>query len=216
MTSPLPLSRVSNGMSGIRSLPTTSGRSRAAIGIGVLLIAGFSLAFVLTALHIDHRPAVLVVRNSVAAGQVVKASDLGVARVSVDASLHPIAASKLSSIVGRPAAVALVPGTLVTDGQLGTNAELQASQTLVGIAVKPGQFPPGLAVGSIVRVVQTASDGTAAVIATGAVVTSVNNPSGGDVAAPTVVGIKVDSTASTAVAAASAAGNVAIVQEPPR
>jgi hypothetical protein len=110
----------------------------------LLLIVFSAVAVALYAANVGHRRAVLVVTRSVQAGSVIKAADVGEVRISVDPALHTIPASQRDRIVGEVAAVSLVPGELVTLGQLASGPRLVAGQAVIGLSLRPGQFPAGL------------------------------------------------------------------------
>ena len=62
-------------------------------------------------------------------------------------------------IVGKVAAVSLVPGELVTSGQLSIGPRLAAGQAVVGLSLRPGQFPAGLRPPDQVMVVDAGTGG---------------------------------------------------------
>jgi len=134
---------------------------------GLLLVVVCALAFAVTSSRLGQRQAVLAIAHAVPAGHLVDHSDLAVVRVSVDPGLRPIAASAQATVVGRPAAVPLLPGTLLTEAALGAPSALRTGEAVVGLALKPGQFPPGLAAGARVLAAETGPDADTAVAATG-------------------------------------------------
>jgi hypothetical protein len=86
---------------------------------------------------------------------VITSADLGEVRVSADPTLHSIPASQRDRVVGRVAAVSLVPGELVTSGQLSSGPRLATGQAIVGLSLRPGQFPASLRPPDQVMVVDT-------------------------------------------------------------
>jgi hypothetical protein len=115
-------------------------------------------------------------------------------------------------------ALPLTSGSLLTEADLGPSTGPPSGQSVVGLALKPGQYPPGIAPGAQVLVVL--SGGSAA---------SASSPSGtSSTDAPlnaTVIGVEVAPVNSSdsvvvslqlaegsgpAVAAAGGAGNVAL------
>jgi hypothetical protein len=129
-------------------------RSGPLAAAGVLLVAGCALAFALTWLRAGDRTPVLAVSRTVAAGQVITAADLTVARVSADGPVSLIPSSQEAAVAGHTAAAALPAGSLLTGGDIGP-APPPTGQAMLGVAVKPGQFPPGLAAGDTVDVLAT-------------------------------------------------------------
>jgi hypothetical protein len=203
--------------------PASRPRSRLWVAIGVVVVVGCALAFAVAATHLGSRQPVLVVTRAVPAGAVIRDGDLSVVRISTDAALRPVAASQRTSIMGRTAAVPLAAGTLLTASELGPPVGLGAGQAAVGVALKSGQYPPGLGQGETVRVVDvgaptsTGAGTTSAgvTVVDSATVTSVSQP-GVDGAATTVVGLEVPDVQADRVAALAAAGRIALVGVPPR
>ena len=180
---------------GVRVRPTSRPRSRLWVAIGVVVVVGCALAFAVAATHLGSRQPVLVVARAVPAGSVIRDGDLAVVRISTDAALRPVAASQRTSVVGRTAAVPLAAGTLLTASELGPPVGLRAGQAAVGVALKSGQYPPGLAQGATVRVVDVGAPTSTGAGTTSAGVTVVNLATvtvslpGADTAATIVVGL---------------------------
>lgn len=121
---------------------------------GVLLVAGCALAFAIAWLRAGDRTPVLALSHSVAAGQVITATDLTVVRVSAEGPVTFVPASQEAAVAGHTAATALSVGSLLTTSDIGTPS-MSAGQAMLGVAVKPGQFPPDLAAGDTVDVLAT-------------------------------------------------------------
>ena len=97
------------------------------------------------------RPAsVLTLRDSVAAGQSISAGDLRVVSLSVPRGVKVVPASQEPSVVGEVARSDLSPGTLLSPGSYGSTT---GQWSEVGVSIKPGQYPPGLAAGEVVEAV---------------------------------------------------------------
>jgi hypothetical protein len=124
---------------------------------GALLVAGCALAFALAWLRAGDRTPVLALARTVAAGQVITSADLTVAHVSVQGPVTLIPAGQEAAVTGRAAAVGLSAGSLLTAAGLGAPPP-PAGQALLGVAVKAGQFPPGLAAGATVDVLATPAE----------------------------------------------------------
>ena len=198
-------------------------RSGTLAAAGVLLVAGCALAFALTWLRAGDRTPVLEVSRTVAAGRVITAADLTVARVSADGPVSLIPSSQEAAVAGHTAAAALPAGSLLTAGDIGP-APPPAGQAMLGVAVKPGQFPPDLVAGDTVDVLATqagpatgastgaGSSAQAALPVGRAIVVSVSpQPS-----APgtVVVELQVSQDAMPQVAAAAAAGQIDLAAVP--
>jgi hypothetical protein len=207
--------------SGLRLATTRRPRSLPRVAVGVLLVVGCALTFAVASARLGDRRAVLVVARTVPAGQVLDAGDLAVARVSVDPALRPLPSSARPEVVGRPAAVPLLAGTLLTAAALGPPSTLRPGEALVGVALKPGQFPPGLAAGARVLVAETGPDPDAAAPAGGgppptvaATVVGVADPAAEVAEGDTVVALVLPAGGAPRVAAAGAAGRVVLVAVP--
>jgi hypothetical protein len=189
---------------------------------GVLLVVGCALAFGVASLRVAHGEEVLAVAQPVAAGQVVQAGDLKVVRVSPASGLDPVLSSNEAGVLGRPAAVALVPGTLLTAADLGAPPPAAGSD-VVALALKAGAYPPSLGPGARVEVVPVVGGaGTTSGSATPvsgqlnpvqAIVVSVDQaPQGSSVDA--VVSLQVAPSDAAEVASLAAASQAALVVVP--
>jgi hypothetical protein len=132
----------------------------------VVLLAACTALFASAYLRAGHQVPVLAVARSVPQGDVVRAGDLTVVRVSATGPLAPVAAVDAGHVVGRRAAVGLVPGALLTMAELTNGSEIPAGDAIVGVAVRAGQLPAeGVQAGETVDVVLTGQPGTPAVSA---------------------------------------------------
>ncbi|HLX87909.1 MAG TPA: SAF domain-containing protein, partial [Acidimicrobiales bacterium] len=128
-----------------------------------LLIAACSALFASAYLKASHQTAVLAVAHSVPQGSFVYAGDLTVVHISTSGRLFPIPSADASRVVGRRAAVALVPGSLLTMGDLSGTAPVPKGLAVVGVEVKSAQLPAeGVASGESVDVVLTGVAGAPA------------------------------------------------------
>jgi hypothetical protein len=183
---------------------------------GVLLVAGCAAVFAAGWLQAGHRQPVLALARAVTAGQILTSSDLAVVRVSAAGPVTLLPASAESSVLGRPAASALPAGSLLTASEVGSPAPA-AGQEVLGVAVKPGQYPPDLSAGQVVDVLSTpaaasqsgtASGASGAALPVGtAVVLSVVQAS---TAGVTVVELQTSQDAVPQVAAAAATGQISL------
>ena len=112
--------------------------------------------------NLGNRQAVVRIARPVAAGQVIQQSDLmQVLAPSVD-GIRTLSWSDRSSAVGRTAAVALVPGSLLNPGQLATGPTTDPADAVVGVVLKPGEFPAGLRSGDTVLAIVLPPDAASA------------------------------------------------------
>jgi hypothetical protein len=180
----------------------------------------------------NHQVAVIAITRSVQPGERITVNDLGSAHVVVSGSVSPVPVAEARDIVGKFAAVSLVPGSLLTMADVSNSHPLASGDAVVGIALKDGQLPSaGVEPGDDVMVVQTGTPGTPApATSTGSgdadTSTGVLVPSARvfDVASPPLsssgttselVSIEVSSTVAAEVSVAAAADQVSLVLLPP-
>ena len=198
-----------------RSVPLAAG--------GVVLVVACALVFAEGWLQAGHRQPVLALARPVAAGQVITAADLETVRVSAAGPVSLVPASRQAEVVGSTAAVSLPAGSLLAGSDIGTPPPVKG-QVRLGIALKPGAYPPDLAAGQDVDVLATpaasasgssSSGGASAALPVGeAVVLSVSPAAATGGSGDTVVEIQVAADAMPQVAAANAAGQIALATIP--
>lgn len=196
-----------------RSVPLAAG--------GVVLVVVCALVFAESWLQAGNRQPVLALAQPVAAGQVITSGDLEVVRVSAAGPVSLVPASRQGEVAGSTAAVALPAGSLLTGGDIGTPPPAKG-QVRLGVALKPGQYPPDLAAGQDVDVLATPTSGTSATSGSAgaalpvgqAVVLSVSSASASSTTGETVVELQVSQDAMPQVAAANAAGQIALATIP--
>jgi len=198
-----------------RSVPLAAG--------GVVLVVVCALVFAEGWLTAGHRQPVLALARPVAAGQVITAADLETVRVSAAGPVSLVPASRQAEVVGSTAAASLPAGTLLASSDIGTPPPLKG-QVRLGIALKPGAYPPDLAAGQDVDVLATpaaaasgsssAGAASAALPVGEAVVLSVSPAAASSGSGDTVVEIQVPADAMPQVAAANAAGQIALATIP--
>lgn len=172
-----------------------------------------ALAFGLARSSIDHRQAVLALVSPVTAGQPLTSADLGVADISTSPGVAMVPASQESSILGRTAATNLVAGALLAPSELGSPTTVKSGDGIVAVDLHQGSVASSMQPGGKVIVVNTAAAGGSGGKVLGqATVLSVAAPDAtGDVSVSLVAPV----AAAPSIAAASAAGNVALVVLPP-
>ena len=109
--------------------------------VGSVLVIACVLGFAWTSVQLGDRVSVLAVARPVAAGQAITASDLREVSAVEAPGLAWIAGSRAEEVMGRTAAVPLVPGTLFTDAVLGEPRFPPQGQSVASVALKAGQFP---------------------------------------------------------------------------
>jgi hypothetical protein len=217
----------SNGLPtpAMRISPTKPRRNGALIAAGVLLMVGCGLIAAVLQMRATSKTAVLAVAHQVPAGQVVRSSDLATVEIAGGSGLSAIAARDRAAVVGKTAAVSLMPGTLLARNQLALETSVSKGKVVIGLALKAGQMPtPHLKAGDDVLVVAT---GPAAQLAAGASGAAANGEPQGAVLVRrarvfgvdggsrtgdnTSVSILIDEADAPAVAAAGSAGQVTLV-----
>ena len=196
-------------------LPTRQ-RRPGYVALAVLLIVGLGAVGAWLYGEAGAKVPVVVVVRPVPAGHVVERSD--VSTVAVAGGITAVAGWNLDSVVGRTAAVPLLPDMLVQQSMLTSSGAPGEGQAQVGLAVKGGQLPAGgLAPGDVVAVLQLPPTGTAAqapraadVLVGRATVFSVRSDPAQ--AGGSLVTVTVPTASMTAVAAAGGSGAVALVK----
>ncbi|GIF74771.1 hypothetical protein Asi02nite_42890 [Asanoa siamensis] len=111
------------------------------LGLAVLLIAlgGLGAAFAITS--VKATGSYLAVARQVPQGTTLTADDLVTVQVAGGAGLAPVPASQQAQVVGKRAAVPLVPGSLLTMGHLTDKPLLGAGQQQVALGLRANQVP---------------------------------------------------------------------------
>lgn len=138
-----------------------SSRRRPALAVASLLLAVVCAALFATAYSkAGHQISVLAVARPISEGSVIVASDLTSVRASLSSGVNAVPESNAASVVGRTAAVDLVPGSLLVENDVTLMFEPPQGDALVGVALKPGLLPAqGLAPGEAVDIVLTGIPG---------------------------------------------------------
>ncbi|ROO52579.1 SAF domain-containing protein [Micromonospora sp. Llam0] len=111
------------------------------LGLAVLLIAlgGLGSAFAVTSVR--STGSYLAVARDVSVGTVLSADDLVTVQVAGGQAIKPVPASQLDQVVGLRAAVALVPGSLLTPAQLTNEPMIGPDQQQIAIGLRADQVP---------------------------------------------------------------------------
>lgn len=189
-------------------------RSPAKMTAAIALVAAGGVGGAALYMSTGHRVSVLAVAKPVAAGQVITADDLSIADISTDPMLSPITAGSKQNIIGKRAAVALVPGTLLVPGDLSNSPLTTADSQTVGLSLKPGQMPgQKLAPGQKVVIVFTPDQGSASSTTTAAPTTieaTITRVGSADPQGNIVVDVAVPSAQAASLAAQAANGHIAL------
>ena len=195
--------------------------------LGLLLVVVCALGFGTILTQVGQQHQVLVLAHPVDVGDDITASDLGLAAVSMGTSgIAFITAANESTVIGRPAAVAIPAGAPLIAADLGSLPP-PAGQAVVAVLIKPGDAPPSLAPGAAVWVVittpETQSTGlsasptpaTSAPARVAATVTAVDTPSDTAITQGVIVSLSLPTSDVQTVTTAAAAGNVSLALVPP-
>ena len=201
----------------LRGLPRR--RRPAMIALAVAMAGAGVLVSAAVYGRTDHRVAVVMVTQPVAAGAIISAGDLGSTSVSVGSGIRVIPAAQLTRVSGEIAAVALRPATLLAPADLTTAQPPGPGQVLIPAPVKPSLIPAsGLFPGDHVLVVAT--PGAQGQAGSSAGSPSLTAPVGGVVEAVSdvpdsdgldVVDLLVSDTAGAAVAEQVSTGQFALI-----
>ncbi|MEV7775411.1 hypothetical protein [Kitasatospora sp. NPDC086791] len=218
-------------------IPTQPRERRPGVAaFAVLIVLASALGTAVLVRQAGERVAAVEVTQQIAPGQKISASALTQVQVAKDSGVKFVPWEQRDLLISKyTAAVEIPPGTLLTGRMLTDAAGLAADQAVVGLALKSGQFPPGLKAGDRVRVMWVGRDAAAkgtspAGTATGtpnaqgnngavelagsAIVREVFKPGNGDASSALSLSVVVPATASGGVTQAASSGDVALVLLP--
>ncbi|MDN5747157.1 MAG: SAF domain-containing protein [Pseudonocardia sp.] len=186
--------------------------------LGVLLVLACAVGALALTLQLGGSRPVLATARAVTVGQVLTAADLRQVSLPVDSDVRAVDAASVTSLVGRPVAVSLPAGALLTPESFGGADALPPGQAIVAVALDPGRLPREVASGDRVAVVaapgpadgatgSTSGSGPAAPRSWPGVVTSVEPSDTGQL---TVVSVQLPEGPAREVAAVPS-GQVAVV-----
>jgi hypothetical protein len=128
------------------------------VALGGLLVIVCVLGYAWGAVRLGDRIQVLAVARPVAAGQTLAAADLKQVSAAKDPGVQLIPVEQVQQVIGRTAVVPLLPGTLLTPSLVGEAAFPPVGKVTASLALKPGQYPQGLATGARVAVYASATE----------------------------------------------------------
>lgn len=137
-------------------LRSSGRRSVPHLALGVLLVLGCAIGFVVVSTRLTDQVPVLALARPVTVGQALTPADLREVMVAADPEVAIIPSFQAGSVVGSTAAATLPAGTLLHPGVLGQGLQPGSGEAMMGLALAPGQFPPELAVGARVLVLPAA------------------------------------------------------------
>jgi hypothetical protein len=204
-------------------------RKPALAALAVLLILGGALASMSLVLRSGDTVAAIGVAQPVPRGQQIPLEALQEVQVARSGVAY-VPWSQRTAVAKYYAATPLVPGSLLAASQVSRTGAVRTGQVVVGLALKPGQYPAGdpkgkpLQVGDIVKVYEVITSGSASnsagaapgrLLASAARVWDIQGVNGQSIGESTrQVSIVVDDAAAGAVAQAASNGDVALVLVP--
>lgn len=204
-------------------------RKPALAALAVLLILGGALASMSLVLRSGDTVAAIGVAQPVPRGQRIPLQALREVQVA-RSGVAFVPWSQRGEVANFYAATALTPGSLLAASQVSRTGAVRNGQVVVGLALKPGQYPAGdpegrpLQVGDTVRVYQVVTSGAASnansgppgrLLSPSARVYDIQGVSGQSIGESTrQVSIVVDESVAGAVTQAASNGNVALVLVP--
>jgi hypothetical protein len=194
-------------------------RRPALAALAVLLILGGALASGLIALRSGERSDYLVLRSSVAPGERIGATDLGVARIA-GTGASAIPADQRARVIGQFARAHLFTGTLLTPAMLSGQSLIPSNAAVVGLVLSPERRPAGgLSRGDIVAVYTVpppdAGDGQAATLLSAVEVVEVADVRTGGSTASLAVSVLVPASEAQAVTLQSTLNQLAVAKLAP-
>lgn len=148
--------------SGLRIEAKGGGRRPRMAALSVAIIMTCTALFVVIYLHSTHLVAVIAVTQEISQGDLVQASDLRQVDLAPATGVRTVPVSAAQQVIGRPAAVTLLPGTLLSPEEIGGAQRISKHDAVVGVELKPGMLPAsGLTDGEHVLVVLTGPVGAA-------------------------------------------------------
>jgi len=133
-------------------------RSPKLIALAVAMVAVGALVAAYAVTLVGSSRHYLAVAEPVAVGAEITAADLTIVRLTTDPALRPIPAGDAGRVVGRYAAVNLVPGTLLVAEHLTDEPVPGPGQSLVPVGLREDRQPVGhLTPGTAVRLVAVPS-----------------------------------------------------------
>jgi hypothetical protein len=201
--------------------PPSAPRERrpALAALALLLIVGGALAAAYLVVQNGHRVAAIEVTQQVGAGQQIPMSAMRQVQIA-PGGVGYVPWNEASQVAQYYAATVIPPGTLLSAAMVTRSVDLAAGRDVLGLALKDGQLPDGLAVGDRVAIYQV-SDSTqscpgspGATLTQGAVVLGINVPPAAVNSSAIDVRVAVYPGAAGAIACNAANGNVGIALLP--
>lgn len=116
--------------------------------LGCLLVLVCGAVFYLISAQSSGRVPVLALARDVSAGHVLTAGDLRVVQVAAGADVSTVSAANTGTVVGGVMAAPRTVGALLSPSDVGQAKFPPPGEAVAAVALKDGQFPPGLSAGT--------------------------------------------------------------------
>jgi hypothetical protein len=186
-------------------------RKPALAALAVLLILGGALAVGYLMLQNAKQVDAIQITQQIGQGQQIPASAMQEVQVPANTSLHYVPWSQASQVARFFAAETIPPGTLLTSTMAVRTNQLTNGKSVMGLALKDGQLPAGLAVGDHINIyevsdaAETCPGASGSLLSGDAVVLGLSTPSASSSSA--VADVEVALNPATAGAVACNASN---------
>jgi len=195
-------------------------RKPALAALAVVLILGGALAVGYLMLNSAKRVAAIEISQNVGEGQQITLGDMREVEIAADTGISYVPWSEAGQVTKFFAGTSIPSGTLLTNNMVVRTNTLTNGKDVMGLALKDGQLPAGLAVGDHVNVYEV-SDATEAcpgapgsLLSGDAVVLNVGTPSATSSSAVADVEVALNPATAGAVACNASNGILGIAIEP--
>ncbi|GAA4568122.1 hypothetical protein GCM10023193_48740 [Planotetraspora kaengkrachanensis] len=213
-----------NGLSGpsARKLPVPPRERKPALAaLAVFLILIGALGTTLLVMRTGDRVSAVRIVEQVGAGELIPASAIQEVQIA-DTGIDYVSWKFSDQVEKTYAAVTLLPGTLLTDRMVSkSNSALGPGKAIVGLALKDGQMPLGLAKGDVVQVIYVPSGAketagqtgtTQRILSNESLVTRVGDPESRSSSG--LISVVVDASIAPTVALYASNGQIALIALP--
>ncbi len=144
-----------------RSSPDRGSRRLSWVLVGILLIAGSILAFVLVTLAGNERTPILVAGAEIEAGSIIEVSDVVVVQIAADAGVDFVSRAERDLVVGQRARTAISAGTPLSPELIVEEDRLPDGQAIIGAVLSAGEYPASaMSLGDTVTLLDVGTQGS--------------------------------------------------------
>ncbi|MCP4966250.1 MAG: hypothetical protein GY926_13590 [bacterium] len=129
--------------------------------VGILLVAGSILVFVLVTLAGNERAPILVAGVEIEAGSIIEVSDVVVVQVAADTGVDFVSRAERDLVVGQRARTAISAGTPLSPELIVEEDRLADGQAIVGAVLSAGEYPASaISLGDTVTLLDVGTQGS--------------------------------------------------------